>query len=220
MLDPDREYGKTFKIEDIGFCDFETRSSTDIKAGAYRYATEADAIVLAFAIGDEPPASVAVYEFNGVPLRWTDMPASVLNHHERVIRGEAIWAAWTSGFDRAIWNFSTLGFPKLEAHHCIDVMAQVVASGIAPDLAAASKVIGRNKKDASGKILIPMFCIPGHKAAATPLTRPSEWAQFTNEYATTDIDAMRAVFKATFQLSRAEWKEFWAMEAINERGAC
>ncbi len=220
MHDRDREYGQTFAPADIGWIDFETRSDTDIKSGAYRYATEADAIVLAFAIGDAPPASVAVYEFNGVPLRWTDMPASVLNHHERVIRGEAIWAAWNSGFDRAIWNFSTLGFPKLEAHHAIDVMAQAVASGIAPDLAAASRVIGRARKDKAGKDLIPMFCIPGHKAAATPLTRPVEWAQFTNEYATTDIEAMRAVFKATFQLSRAEWKEFWAMEAINERGAC
>jgi DNA polymerase len=215
----DRTYGITFAPADIGWIDFETRSETDIKAGAYRYATEADAIVAAFAIGDEPPESRAVYEFNGVPLRWADMPARVLNHHERVKRGEAIWAAWNSGFDRAVWNFATVGFPKLEPHHVIDVMAQAVASGIAPDLAAASKVIGRNKKDASGKTLIPMFCIPGHKTAGTPLTRPVEWAAFTAEYATTDIDAMRSVFKATFQLSRAEWREFWAMEAINERGA-
>jgi hypothetical protein len=87
VTDPDREYGRTFAPEDVGYIDFESRSATDIKSGAYRYATEADAIVLAFAIGDAPPASVAVYEFNGVPLRWTDMPAAVLNHHERVKRG-------------------------------------------------------------------------------------------------------------------------------------
>src|SRR6478735_9531144 len=43
----DREYGQTFAPADIAWIDFESRSSTDIKAGAYRYATEADAIVLA-----------------------------------------------------------------------------------------------------------------------------------------------------------------------------
>src|SRR6185369_7131544 len=89
--------GATFAIEDVGFLDFESRSATDIKSGAYRYATEADAIVLAFAIGDEPADSRAVYDFDSGPLRWTDMPAAVLNHHEPVKRGEAIWAAWNSG---------------------------------------------------------------------------------------------------------------------------
>jgi DNA polymerase bacteriophage-type len=216
----DREYGQTFAPADVGYIDFETRSATDIKSGAYRYATEADAIVLAFAIGDEAADSRAVYDFDGIPLRWTDMPAKIMNHHQRVMRGEAIWAAWNSGFDRAVWNFSTIGFPKLEAHHVIDVMAQAVASGLPPDLDMASRIIGRAKKDTAGKTLIPMFCIPGHKTAATPLTRPSDWSLFANAYATSDIDAMRAVFRATFQLSKAEWQEFWAMEAINERGAC
>jgi DNA polymerase len=210
--------GATFAVEDIGWIDFESRSSTDIKSGAYRYATEADAIVLAFAIGDEPADSRAVYDFDGIPLRWQDMPARVLNHHERVKRGEAIWAAWNSGFDRAVWNYSTIGFPKLEAHHVIDVMAQATASGLPPDLAASSRIIGRAKKDSSGKALIPMFCIPGHKTAATPLVEPLLWKQFTDEYATSDIDAMRDVFKGTRQLPLREWTEFWAMEAINERG--
>jgi DNA polymerase len=215
----DRKYGQTFKANDIGWIDFESRSATDIKSGAYRYATEADAIVAAFAIGDEAPSSVAVYDFDGIPIRWTDMPARVLNHHQRVIRGEAVWAAWNVGFDRAIWNYATIGFPKLEPHHVIDVMTQAVASGLPPDLAAASRIIGRARKDTIGKTLIPMFCMPGHKTAATPLTRPDDWKLFTDAYATTDIDAMRDVFKATFQLSREEWREFWAMEAINERGA-
>lgn len=215
----DRDYGQTFAPADIGWIDFETRSATDIKAGATRYATEADAIVAAFAIGDERPDSVAVYDFDGIPLRWGDMPARVLNHHGRVIRGEAIWAAWNSGFDRAVWNYSTIGFPKLEPHHVIDVMAQATASGLPPDLDRASRIIGRAKKDSIGKTLIPMFCIPGHKTASTPLTNPAAWDAFKGVYATTDIEAMRAVFKATFQLSRAEWGEFFAMEAVNERGA-
>ncbi len=210
--------GATFAIEDIGWIDFETRSDTDIKSGAYRYATEADAIVLAFAIGDAPPDSRAVYDFDGVPLRWTDMPASVLNHHERVKRGEAIWAAWNSGFDRAIWNYATLRFPELKPHHIIDVMAQATANGLPPDLAASSRIIGRAKKGTSGKALIPMFCIPGHKTASTPLLSPVEWTQFTSEYATSDIDAMRDVFKGTRQLPLREWQEYWAMETINERG--
>jgi len=46
-MDAERAPGPTFALEDVGFIDFETRSPASIKAGTYRYASAADAIICA-----------------------------------------------------------------------------------------------------------------------------------------------------------------------------
>ena len=114
----DRADGPTFALENICFIDFETRSQTDIKAGTYRYACEADAIVLVWAIGDGPVHAVAVADFSR-PLEEWDLPRDILEHVRRVKRGEAVFAAWNAGFDRAIWNYATIRLSRDEAapHH-------------------------------------------------------------------------------------------------------
>jgi DNA polymerase len=208
------ETGATFAPDEIGWIDFESVSRTqDIKAGTYRYAVEADAVIAAFAIGDGPEQTVAVPEFPR-SLQWSELPETFHAHHARVAAGEAIWAAWNAGFDKAIWNYTT-DFPWLEPHHIIDVMAQAVASGLAPDLAAAAKQCGAEHKNASGKDLIKLFCLPA--STATPLSHPAEWKQFC-VYAGGDIVAMRSVFKRTRQLPWTEWQHYWAAERVNERG--
>lgn len=209
----ERTAGATFALADIGFIDFESRSKTDIKAGTYRYAQDADAIVLAYAIGDVPAAAHVNKDLRGRVLNWEGVPQAIKRHHARVLRGEAVWAAWNAGFDKAIWNYSTVNFPDMQPHHVIDVMAQATASGLAPDLATAAKQCGAPHKLASGKELIKLFCVEG----ADPCTHPMEWALFL-EYARGDIEAMRATFLNTRQLPLAEWREYWAMERINERG--
>jgi DNA polymerase bacteriophage-type len=222
MTDPDRAAGPTFAIADIGWIDWETRSDTDLKvSGATRYATEADAIVLAYAIGNGPVSTVKVTAFDG-PLRWDQVPAELAVFHERVRLGKAVYAAWNAGFDRAIWNFATVGFPELEPHHIIDVMAQATASGLPPDLAKASEVIGKAVKVGEGKELVQLFCLPKglRGVRGTPQSHPEEWDRFTEDYARGDILAMRDVFRSTRQLTLAEWREYWAMEAINDRGVC
>jgi DNA polymerase bacteriophage-type len=221
MTDPDRAAGPTFALDDIGWIDWESRSDTDLKvAGATRYATEADAIVLAYAIGNGPVSTVKVTTFDG-PIRWGEIPSAIKLHFDRVTRGEAIWAAWNAGFDRAIWNYAA-NFPELHPEHIIDVMAQATASGLPPDLAKASEAIGKAVKEGSGKDLIKLFCTPaGLKGVrGTPQTYPEEWRTFVDDYATGDILAMRDVFRSTRQLTLAEWREYWAMEAINDRGVC
>ena len=70
-----------------------------------------------------------------------------------------MWAAWNAGFDRAVWNFATLGFPELKPRHIIDVMAQAVASGLPPDLKMASGKAGDQRKDRRGAVLIRLFCL-------------------------------------------------------------
>jgi DNA polymerase len=212
----DRAGGPTFALQDICWIDFETKSKTNIKAGTYRYACDADAIVLAYAIGDGPVRTISVPDFNR-PLIWNDdAPPDLIAFCKRVQRGEAIFAAWNAGFDRAVWNYSALLFPEMLPHHIIDVMAQAVASGLPPDLNYAAKFSGSTHKIDAGKSLISLFCI-GATATGTPQNNPAEWAEFLN-YAKGDIVAMRDIFLRTRQLPLAEWKEYWAIEAINARG--
>jgi len=211
----ERDLGLTFALENVGFIDFESRSRTSITAGAYRYATEADAIVLAYAVGDAEPATAAVRTFHDGSLAWDSLPADFRAHHARVVAGEAIWAAWNAGFDKAIWNYSTIGFPLLQTCHIIDVMAQAVNSGLPSDLAGAARASASLRKDASGGDLIKLFCEPA--AVGNPQTHPDAWRAF-RRYAEGDIESLRSIFLGTRQLPLAEWREYWAMEAINERG--
>jgi DNA polymerase len=211
----ERANGPTFALADICFIDFETRSPIDIKqAGAVRYAIEADAIILTYAIGTSPVRTVAVRDFSR-PLDLADLPTGLLAFHAKVMNGTGIYAAWNAGFDRAIWNFATLGFPLMKPEHIIDVMAQATASGLPPDLAAAAKA-GPQRKDKAGRELIKTFCLPG--STATPQGFPEGWAAFL-QYAAQDIEALRAVFLQTRQLTLAEWREYWATEKINDHGA-
>ena len=157
-------YQPAFEPAQVGYLDFETRSSTfDLRqVGAYRYATEAEAIVLSYAIGPDAEAETfAVYDFKSGPLAWARMPDAVKAHHARVMAGEAIWAAWNAGFDRAVWNYSTLDFPEMRPAHIIDVMAQATAAGLPPDLAQASRLAHGAVKLKSGRDLIKLFCLPG-----------------------------------------------------------
>ena len=213
-MDAERAPGPTFALEDTGFLDFETRSPVSIKAGTYRYASEASAIILSYALGDDPARTVAVKDFER-GLGWFDLPLGLYAHHERVLAGKAIWSAWNAGFDRAVWNYSMLKSPLLEPHHIIDVMAQATASGLAPDLKAAAQQSGSVHKVAEGSKLIKLFCLPG--ANATPASHPKEWGDFVR-YAAGDVEALRSAFLGTRQLPLAEWREYWAMEAINQRG--
>ena len=100
----DSETGVTFAPDEIGWIDFETRNVIhDIKPGTYRYATTADGVILAFAIGDGPERVIAVDDFPQT-LHWDDLPDDFKQHHARVERGEAVWAAWNAAFDKAIWK--------------------------------------------------------------------------------------------------------------------
>ena len=213
-MENDREDGRTFAPDDIGWLDFETRSAEDIKAGTYRYMSEADAVICAFALGDGPTRYVPVKTFNA-PLCWDDMPKDFKAFHDRVMAGTAIWCAWNAAFDKAAWNFATIDFPWMEAEHIIDAMVQATVNGLPASLKMAAKQAKVTNKLDEGTELIKLFCHP--ESTATPQTHPQEWRQF-GIYALGDIFAMREVFQVTRQLPLAEWREYWAMEKINERG--
>jgi DNA polymerase len=212
-----RAPGATFDLDTIGWIDFETRSNVPITAGTDRYSRSADAIILAWAVGDSSTRVDAVADFSR-PLRWADMPKHFHAFHEKVRDGAAIYCAHNANFDRNIWNHATRGFPVLEPHMIVDSRVQAAASGLPAALEYAAKFSGsKYHKDPLGKLLIKLFCAPD--AVATPQTHPAEWQQFLI-YAGADIDAMRGLFRRTRQLPLAEWQEYWAAEQINDRGIC
>jgi DNA polymerase len=216
-----RDISPPFRLENLGWIDFETENrKDDIKTvGAARYMENASAIICAYAIGDGTARTFCARVEGGI-INWGDVPGDFSRFYYRCTAGEAKWVAWNAGFDRAVWNYATLSFPELHPHHMIDAMAQATAAGLPPDLAEAARQSRSTRKLADGKDLIKLFCVPGgiKGVLGTPQTHPAEWNTFRHEYAVGDIIAMRDVFLCTRQLALEEWQEYWAMEAINDRG--
>jgi DNA polymerase len=199
-----------FTVNDIAWGDFEVLSpEIDLKAaGPFRYATDTStrAIVLAYAIGNEPARA---WHCKGAILDWNHAPSHVRG---AFVRG-APFAFWNASFDSAVWNYATLGFPYLDVERVIDVMVQAGVSNLPTDLESASRYLGGTGKQADGKKLIKLFCIEG----ASPRDYPAEWERFLS-YARQDVEAMCDVYRRTRPLPSAEWQEYWAFEHINRRG--
>jgi len=204
---------QTFDSNNILFFDFETRSGEDLqKAGATRYACDRDAaaIILTYSIGHGPTRLVTAPKA-GAPLSWYHLPLDFTGFYER----GGTFAAFNAGFDRAIWNYALFDAPPIAPNRIIDPSVQATAAGLPPDLAGACKASGSTAKVEDGNVYIKLFCMPD--STATPQTHPAEWKQFC-QYAVGDIEAMRSLFLRTRQLPLREWEEYWAMEAINDRG--
>ncbi len=97
-----------FNAGDLVWFDFEVASPVDLKAaGTLRYAADVStrAIVLAYAIGNGPPAA---WHADGAILDWDTAPDDLRAAFDR----GATFAAWNAGFDTAVWNYATLDFPS------------------------------------------------------------------------------------------------------------
>jgi DNA polymerase bacteriophage-type len=199
-----------FNINDIVWMDFETRNIVhNLKAvGTFRYVSETStsAIVLAYAIGG---ARALTWHADGGILDWNHAPS----HLRGAFARGATFAAWNAGFDSAVWNYATLGFPFLAPERVIDVMIQAGVSNLPTDLEGASRALGGAGKQKDGKDLIRLFSIEG----AMPADHPEEWQRFLG-YARQDVEVMREVYRKTRPLPREEWEQYWAFEHINRRG--
>ena len=198
-----------FAAAKTNWIDFEVLSAVDLKAaGTFRYAADKStrAIVLAYAIGDGPPA---VWHADGEMLDWDRAPDDL----RAAFAGSGKFGAWNAGFDVPVWNYATLNFPFLVPERVIDPMIQAGVANLPTDLEGASRALGGEGKQKDGKALIRMFCIEG----AAPGEHPEEWQRFL-AYACQDVEAMRDVYRKTRPLPVAEWREYWAFEHINRRG--
>jgi DNA polymerase len=199
-----------FDASDIAWGDFEVLSpEIDLKAaGPFAYAadTATRAIVLAYALGNEPALT---WHCDGAILDWNHAPSHVRGAFAR----RTPFAFWNAGFDSTVWNYSTLGFPYLEVERVIDIMIQATVSNLPAKLEDASRALGGEGKQADGKKLIKMFSIDG----ASPRDYPAEWERYLS-YARRDVEAMRDVYRRTRPLPLAELQQYWAFEQHNRRG--
>lgn len=206
---------RTFDPDSICWFDFETKSGELLgRAGATRYACHPDAkvLILAYAIG-RGPVELVTAPVPGEALTWDTLPAEF----RACYTDGRLFAAFNAGFDRAIWNYALPGSPHLSSGRVIDPGVQATAAGLPPDLAGACRMSGSAAKVEDGDDLIKIFCWPD--STATPQSHPAEWAAFCT-YAAGDITAMRSLFLRTRQLPVQEWREYRAMEDINDRGIC
>jgi DNA polymerase len=199
-----------FSSSDLIWIDFEVHGGPlDLKAaGTFRYVAEAStrAIVLAYAIGNSPALT---WHADGAILDWDNAPDDLRAAFER----GTTFGAWNAGFDAAVWNYATLGFPFLPPERVIDVMVQAGVSNLPTDLESASRYLGGAGKQKDGKQLIKLFSIEG----ANPREYPAEWERFL-AYARRDGEAMREIYRRTRPLPYEEWQQYWAFEHINQRG--
>lgn len=218
--------------------DFETFSETPIKDGVHRYAENAEIMIFAWAIDDEPAEVWDCTSNAPCPPRLAD----ALANPDVIIR------AHNTGFDRTVMNHDLLQ-PTISVDRWEDTMVQAMAHGLPGSLGTLCEILGVESdkaKDKEGKALIQLFCKPrkfthkftrehfGSKKSlddaieqarlawnghATSKTHPAEWAKFV-DYARLDIEAMRAVHKKLpkWNYQGAELALWRLDQRINDRG--
>lgn len=171
------------------YADLETYSEVPISCGTHRYAEEAEVLLFAWAIDDEP---VTVWDLTtGEPC-----PPRLL----AALRDPQVRTVWhNSHFDRTVLKHAApeLYVPPERIH---DTMVQAFAHALPGKLGQLCEVLGvpvDKAKDKAGSRLIQLFCKPRPKNAkvrrATRETHPEQWAAFV-EYARLDVEAMRECF--------------------------
>ena len=176
-------------------------------------------VLLTYAIGagDVGIAQLDDFRAENVPanrLCWDDQPKALHDFYERALAGKAWFVAWNTAFDRAVWNSEQCHFPPLPIEATKDAMVQAMSSGLPDRLEVAGRNCGFNGKYKAGGKLMPLFCNWG---CETPKTRPDLWNEYV-AYGAGDTILLRDVFMATRKLPRAEWKNYWINERINQRG--
>lgn len=207
------------EIDRYCFIDTETLSGADLKAtGLYPYSEDPAfrVMIVTYAIGDGP---VQIWKqtqaHEGAWLNWNDAPDDLFDFLARVELGKKWFVAWNAAFDRRALSLGIKGDYVAKPEHFLDAMVQAVRSHLPADLASAGRISKADiQKRPDGKRLIQQFCVPPF---ADPAEHPEAWEDFCL-YAEDDIPPMRTVWQATMPLSRMEWEQYWAAEAINERG--
>lgn len=202
------------------YCDLETFSAKDIRAGSHAYAADPSAEVLlwGYAIDDAP---AKVWDVTAGP-----MPGELRQALDEVARKERRHV-WQNGvmFDRVFLSYV---MPEIELpmETLDDTMVMAYQAGLPGSLKELCQVFhlsADKAKDADGSRLIQIFCKPLPSTwkldRATSRTHPEEWGKFVN-YCRLDIESMREVYKKLPAFNRtAKERELQVLDAkINMRG--
>lgn len=200
----------------ILWLDRETYCERDLKeVGTYRYAEQAEDLLLAYAI-DDGPAQVWDCTLDLIPDDLTDAMG----------RADEVWAH-KAEFDRAIHNGpNQAALPRIPLSRWRCSMALALSHALPGALSELCVVLGVPEEDAKlkeGKKLINLFTMPQPSnrkvRRATRETHPAEWDRF-KAYAANDIVAMRECHR---RMPRFNWNdsavaEWHCDQRINERG--
>lgn len=196
------------------FLDIESYSETPITSGTYRYAQNAEVMLVTWAVDDE--------EVNCWDV--TVNKALSKNLYQVMMDQKTTIVIHNSNFDRTVLD-KALGI-KISPNRIHDTMVQALEHGLPGALGTLCDIFGIQSdkaKDKDGRRLINLFCKPlaanRELRRATRLTHPADWQKFI-DYAKTDIKAMRELYK---KMPNWNYKGFerdlWILDqTINDRG--
>jgi len=198
----------------ILYLDLETFCATKISHGTYRYAEDAEVMLVAFAWDDEP---VVVWDCTeGVWDTFARGLQKAVDQAERVV-------IHNSNFDRTVLREQGVNIP---VEKIVDTMVLALQHGLPASLGQLCDVLNvpqDKAKDKAGKKLIHLFTKPCPKnwklRRATRETHADEWNAFI-EYARLDVDAMRDVHgRIPHWNDNAYERNLWLTDQrINDRG--
>ena len=192
--------------------DLETYCTVNIRHGAYRYAEEAEVMLVAIAKDNDP---VDVWETQDKP-DWREAL------HEAVEAADTV-VIHNSNFDRTILREQGINIP---VEKIVDTMVMALQHGLPGSLGQLCDVLNvpqDKAKDKAGKKLIHLFTKPCPKnwklRRATRETHPNDWTAFI-EYARLDVDAMRDVHGRLPHWNDSDYeRNLWRVDQrINDRG--
>ena len=196
--------------------DRETFSELDLKeVGTYRYAEEAEDLLVAYAIDDGPA------------LVWDRTAEECHDELWHAMQDAETVTAHNAQFDKAIHNGpAQRHLPRIELERWRCTMAQALSHALPAgldELCSILHVPGDMAKMKEGSKLLRLFTRPqpaNRKVRrATRHTHPAEWERF-KLYAATDIVAMRECARRmpTWNWNESAIAEWHCDQRINERG--
>lgn len=195
------------------YLDLETYSPVPITHGTHRYAEEAEVLLVAWALDNEP---VEVWDCAQVPFNPCERLQSMIDEAQLVV-------IHNSHFDRTILRHCGVNVPVEKIR---DTMVQALAHSLPGSLGTLCDVLDvptDKAKDKAGKKLIHLFTKPRPKnmklRRADSASHPAEWAEFV-EYARLDVAAMRDVYgrMPNWNNSLSE-RQLWRIDQrVNDRG--
>lgn len=193
------------------WADIETFSEVPIRHGTAKYSANAELMLFAYALDDDPISIWDVTENPAMPAdlkKHLDSDEPICGHYATF---EASVLTPLFGIDPKRWRCS---------------MAKCYAHALPGALENAGIVLGLDidlQKFKDGKALIHKFCKPAAKNSKhtrnTRLTHPKEWERF-KDYCKQDVAAMRAVWKRSPSWNYPNFElDFWHLDQkINRRG--
>ena len=180
--------------------DFETRSTVNIRAGAHKYAEQAEIICMAYAFNNGP---VEIW----CPLKGEKFPPTVAQY----IRSGQDVAAHNAEFEAVIFA-ACLPEHAPQLHQWVCSATLAAACGLPRSLGNLARCLRlKQQKQTDGQMLIQECCVP-------PYNEDPKLFSKMYEYCCQDVETTRAALCALREFTDIELDDFHVNLIINKRG--